>query len=324
VSVVSVLGVAAAFLGLRWSPAFFLTSTVLIWVGATFVGNALRRAGQPEPMPFGPAMVGLAIAAAVVGIVFIPLTQTPEEFPQQPDTIFHLGVVQWMLERGDISSLHAAGFSSASGTGFYPAAFHGVVATLAQLSGASATVSTSALVLGDCGGRLASRRHAVVSRGPGARSCCGYQRSVTSVMFSAFPFWLLGYGVLWPNLLGFALLPTALALVVAAIAPGQGLALRQRHAVLLLVLALPGLALAHPNVIIALIGFGGLIVSERVLGHVWQMRRRRPRTAARGVIVLVVGMVFLVVIAAVLAYRATFMRGSQSFGSGGVLGPSSR
>jgi hypothetical protein len=147
VSVVSVLGVAAAFLGLRWSPAFFLTSTVLIWVGATFVGNALRRAGQPEPMPFGPAMVGLAIAAAVVGIVFIPLTQTPEEFPQQPDTIFHLGVVQWMLERGDISSLHAAGFSSASGTGFYPAAFHGVVATLAQLSGASATVSTSALVL---------------------------------------------------------------------------------------------------------------------------------------------------------------------------------
>jgi len=139
-------------------------------------------------------------------------------------------------------------------------------------------------------------------------------------MFSAFPFWLLGYGVLWPNLLGFALLPTALALVVAAIAPGQGLALRQRHAVLLLVLALPGLALAHPNVIIALIGFGGLIVSERVLGHVWQMRRRRPRTAARGVIGLVVGMVFLVVIAAVLASRATFMRGSNPLGPEASLG----
>jgi len=226
--------------------------------------------------------VGLAIAAAVVGIVFIPLTQTPEAFPQQPDTIFHLGVVQWMRERGDISSLHAAGFSSASGTGFYPAAFHGVVATLAQLSGASATVSTSAFVLvvaaviWPLGAMMLSR----VVLGPGPAVVIS--AAVTSVMFSAFPFWLLGYGVLWPNLLGYALLPTALALVVAAIAPEQGIALGQRHAVLLLVLALPGFALAHPNVLIALIGFGALIVSERALGHLWQMHRRRPRAAARG------------------------------------------
>ena len=46
-----------------------------------------------------------------------------------------------------------------------------------------------------------------------ARTVFGPSRTVTyaaafgSVAFSAFPFWLMGYGVLWANLLGQALLP---------------------------------------------------------------------------------------------------------------------
>lgn len=320
VSMISVLGVAAAFVGVGWNSATFVAGTLLVWLVAVVAGGGLRLARQPEPMPFVPVLVGLGISAVLVGIVFIPLTQTPGAFPQQPDTIFHLGAVQWMLEHGDISSLHAAGFSSASGTGFYPAAFHGVVVTLAQVSGASATVSTSAFVLvvaaliWPLGAMMLSR----VVLGPGPAVVIS--AAVTSVMFSAFPFWLLGYGVLWPNLLGFALLPTALALMVAAIAPEPGLALRQRHAVLMLVLALPGLALAHPNVLIALIGFGVLIVSERALGHLRQMRRRRPRAAARGAVLLMVGMLFLVVMAAVLASRETLMRGSNPLGPEATLG----
>jgi len=42
-----------------------------------------------------------AIAALAVALVLLPVSRTPEAFPQQPDTIFHLGAAQWMAEHYD-------------------------------------------------------------------------------------------------------------------------------------------------------------------------------------------------------------------------------
>ena len=61
--------------------------------------------------------------------------------------IFHLGVAQWMVEHHDASFLHAEDFRRSFGLGPYQAAFHAMVATTAQLTGASVVVSASSFAL---------------------------------------------------------------------------------------------------------------------------------------------------------------------------------
>src|SRR4029079_19164591 len=178
-------------------------------------------------------------------VVLLPVSHSPEAFPQHPDTIFHLGATQWMVEHQDASFLHAEAFRRFPGLGFYPAAFHAMVATTAQLSGASVVVSTSSFVLVIAGvawplGCVFLAR-ALFGSDLAVTLCAG----VVSVAFSAYPFMLMGYGVLWPNLFGQTLLPGALALLAvvlsAAHRPSSPLASRLRAMVLLLA-TLPGLA----------------------------------------------------------------------------------
>jgi hypothetical protein len=88
---------------------------------------------------------------------------------------------------------------------------------------------------------------------------------LVSAAFTAFPYVLMGWGVLWPNLLGTALLPGVLgpALVaVRCVAPVPGLP--RRLAVVVTLGAVPGLALAHPNALVSLVLFVVLALGTRL------------------------------------------------------------
>jgi len=141
--------VASSAIGVPWGPAPLMVGVLAVWLVAALIGALLRRRTVPEEpgrLPIA-VLAAIAVAALGVGLVLVPVSVTPEAFPQHPDTIFHLGVSQWMVEHHDASFLHAEDFRRLSGSGGYQAAFHAMVATIAQISGASVVVSTSSFVL---------------------------------------------------------------------------------------------------------------------------------------------------------------------------------
>ncbi len=305
--------VAAAGLGIPWGVAPLAAGLVAGWICAALVGHVLRRRGwsarrgeaEAGSGAGGTRLVGWATAGggafAVVAVaaVLVPLSGTPDHFPQHPDTIFHLGTAQWMLEHRDASVLHASGFVSAGDSPTYPAAFHVVTSTTALLGGTNVVVASSACVLvmaavvWPLGMMLLGR--ALFGSRPEVAATTG----VTSVLFTAFPFALMGYGVLWPNLFGQSLLPSTLALAMAAVvrfAPHRDPVLQPVPAAVLLLASLPGLTLAHTNAMVSFLGFGYLIVALATVRRAW-MVRARPAQAA----VLVAGLGIATVTAAILA-----------------------
>lgn len=326
-----VAGVAAPIIGVSWGLLPLLVSVLLLLAVAGALGAGLTRLAGAEPRARGrdsPTRMrrsavgvgaGLLFAVLAVAVVYLPLTGNPDAIPQQPDTIFHLGAVQLMARTHDISVLHATAFGSTTGgAGFYPAAFHAVAATVSIVTGASSAVSCSVLalviaaVIWPLGCMLLARtvlgESAVVSLTAG----------VGSMLFTAFPFWLMGYGVLWPNLFGLALLPAALAcLAVAVREPSPDLPRRRRWTVVVVLVAgVPALAVAHPNALFSFLLFGYFIVVGAVIG--WHRHLSRASTAAvrRLVAALVVASLVGVVAAAALTSRMSSMRSS-----GNKVGP---
>jgi len=278
-----------------------MVGVLAVWLVAALIGALLRRRTVPEEpgrLPIA-VLAAIAVAALGVGLVLLPVSVTPEAFPQHPDTIFHLGVSQWMVEHHDASFLHAEDFRRLSGPGGYQAAFHAMVATIAQISGASVVVSTSSFVLVIAG--VAWPLGCVFL----ARTLFGPNLAVTlsagvlSVAFSAYPFMLMGYGVVWPNLFAQTLLPGALALlaVVMSAAHRQSPPLTSKlRALLLLFATLPGLAVAHPNALLTFLMFGFLMAAGIIVSKAWDLRRSRPLLATSWIagLVMAIGLVYVV------------------------------
>jgi hypothetical protein len=296
---VVLISVASSALGVPWGPIPLIIGIVALWLLAGAVGVLLRRYAPREVRGRLPVavLVATAIAALGVALVLIPVSQTPEAFPQHPDTIFHLGAAQWMVEHHDASVLHALAFASPTGTGFYPAAFHAMVATIAELSGAAVVVATSSFVLVIAGvvwplGCVFLARTLL-----GTDLAVTLSAGVVSVAFSAYPYMVMGYGVLWPTLFGQTLVPAALALlaVMMSAAHRQSPPLASKlGATVLLLVTLPGLAVAHVNALVTLVLFSYLMVAGVVLRKASDLRASRPLLAAASVVglVLATGLAF--------------------------------
>lgn len=288
-------GVLCGALGVRWAAATVVAVVAVGWVLAAGVGLAMPRsrgvspADPPEtesatsPGWLAPAawVGGLAFALAAVAVVLTKVTGTPDHFPQHPDTIFHLGDALSMVQRRDVSLLHASQFMGA-GHGVYPAAFHVVTATTSLLSGANIVVATQSAVL--VMGGLAWPAGAMLL----AQALLGRRPEVVgvtapaSVLFTAFPFTVMGFGVLWPNLFGQALLPGVMATSLAALArwvPHRAPVATPVPAALATLAAVPGLTLAHPNALVTLLVLGYFVVAGAMLHSAW-VTRGRPRAAA--------------------------------------------
>ncbi|KRE43740.1 DUF6541 family protein [Knoellia sp. Soil729] len=273
VSVLVVAGLAAGQVGLPWTAAT-LAGVVVLMLAAGFAVGRLRRSTAVSPLPRPKAAwVGASVVlAALVGALPAMVTMGDAgAIPQQPDTIFHLGTIRSMLDLRDISTLHALGFATPGGSGFYPAGFHAVAATLVDLTGASVTVAANAvaIVSGFLVWPLAMTLLAGVAFG--SRTSVLVPAPFAAVVFSTFPTWFLGYGVLWPNLLGQAILPATVALGVRLLR-----AERSWSELALLVILLPGLTISHPNALFAFVVAAVVVVVCAAIAYAV-----RPGVAAR-------------------------------------------
>ena len=124
VAAVTILIAAVAFCG--WPPRFSRTA------GRTGRSTGGRRPGRTSSR--------CPAAAFLISRRLVAAFGRPESFSQTFDNVFHLNAVRYIQETGSRSSYTV---SSMTGGGFYPSAWHDLVALLANLTGASIPVAVT-------------------------------------------------------------------------------------------------------------------------------------------------------------------------------------
>ncbi len=261
-TLVAVVGVLAAAVSLPWGTDTLVGSTLLLWGVGLLLGLAGRRWGLASRRDWGvparlvPALVALAVTFALAAYVWVKGTGAPGNFAQAPDMIFHYALVEQFAATRDISSL-TADLNTLEAPGFYPAALHGLGATVALLTGAPAPVALSALMLAIIGlvwpvGLWFFLRAALRVNGWTAAMAV-----LLALANLSFPVRTLVHGPVWPLVFAYALVLPVLALVTLAVRLEGG---RPRLGVLPLVvfvLTVPGLFFAHTSAlfVVALLGW---------------------------------------------------------------------
>lgn len=289
ITLVAVGGIVAPVVGLRWSLGVLVVGAAALAVTAAILGRVLAG-DRPRQDPRGArlgAVVGVVAGGLSLALAMAVSMRSLRGVPAQPDTAYHLNQIRHMLVTGDISSLDAGGFLSNRPHGFYPAAFHGIATTGTQLVDVQPVVAANltallAAALVWTGGCVLLARQAFGPHGS-ALAAAG----LASASFTAMPFLIAGYGVLWPNLLGLAMVPALLGCVLSVVGRAEPDAVGRRRALLLFVGTAPGLFYAHPNSVATLGLLGYVVVVVVTLGWVVRQGRSRPRATLLALAALV-------------------------------------
>jgi len=258
-AVLGVSAIVAPAIGLRWGvlPAF--VGTVLT-VALTFCARAAmaRRfkwsiSSMSAGFGFTPAtIIGLVVGAAVILYRLLQIFGSPDFVSQTADNVFHMNAVRYILETGNASSL-TVGAAGGGGASFYPAAWHGLAALVSDASGApiAASVASLNLAIGALAWPLSSWYLCRTLLGGSTEMNLGFGVLVSA--FSAFPYLLIDWGVLYPNYLGMAVLPAVVALFIMLSRNGTLICAHRAMLPWLALMALAGVSLSHPNTVICLL-----------------------------------------------------------------------
>lgn len=275
VSIIAVTAVVAPAVGLSWSLLPVALMTLIVGI-AVF---AIRRSTRRFALPLAPRrgfdrgmLVGLLAAVVLLSWQILGIFGSPENISQTFDNIFHLNGVRFALDTGNASSLWLGRMTNPGGAlGFYPAAWHGMLAIVVQLSGASipAAVNAATLVVAalvwPLGILLLTRTLFGRSR------VLAISAGVLAASLPVFPVLLLEYGVLYPYQLGIALLPAVLAATIRALRLADGHEAPGSIGWTIAVIGgLPGVALSHPG---AFLGWLALTLPAVLVFTVIRLRK---------------------------------------------------
>lgn len=312
VSLAVLLGAAlgSSSLGVRWGWEPVAASAVACAIVAALLGlwRSSRRAprargegGSVRARPTGLrgsrlladvgvlALYGIGTLGMVrvVQPFFLRAIDRPDAIAQRFDAAFHLNVVALIERTGDASPLM---IGRLAGTAFYPSGWHQLVSLAAEYSGASAPLAVNAcsLIITFVVWPLSVAALVESILRPGI-----IVRLVTPVLamgFSAFPWLLYSWGLLYPNILAFSLTP---AMVALAVLLTRRTYTRLRDLVCALVavaVAGSGLLSAHPNAVLTAV----LVLAPFFVVRVVQMVRSR---AIRRPIALLEALVMVLAVA---------------------------
>lgn len=272
VSLIAVAAVIAPWVGMRWSLGPLALITVVTVLMVYVLSRVMPQGSTRQPRLWrGQVMAEIAamsIGAFLVGRRLIAVFGRPDAISQTFDNVFHLNAVRYIAEGGNGSSFSVGAMT---GGAFYPAAWHDMVSLLAGItkSGIPTAVIGVNLFIGAVIWPLACIF--LVQNIFGRRVLPTLIAGILAAGFGAFPILMMDYGVLYPFALAVSLLPISLATAVGALNLGEPSSLTKPSVNwVLLVLALPGLALAHPSAVMALLA----ILIPVLLGVGWRAARR--------------------------------------------------
>ncbi|HEX7537106.1 MAG TPA: DUF6541 family protein [Dermatophilaceae bacterium] len=212
----------------RWSLAAVFVSLALLTLVAVLgrVVIAWRAGGRALGRPGFSArwwvprrrtlwwLAAVALAAGLVGVNFMLGVRDPGRPSQTIDAGFHYNAVLSVISSGLPDGGHVGAASGAAATAWYPPLWHGVTALVSSLAGVNVAIGANAVGWA-IGGVvwplsmvwLCSRvlPHARLLTSLALGLCCG--------AITLFPYIMLSFGVLWPNVLSLAALPAAIALM---------------------------------------------------------------------------------------------------------------
>ncbi|MFJ5860859.1 DUF6541 family protein [Pseudarthrobacter sp. NPDC092439] len=243
-------------------------------------GRGLRA--RPISLAVG---AGVAFAAAVTSVALLRGIGSPGTASQGWDPVFHLNVLRWIQESGAATPWSVAPLFGAGRPTYYPAGWHSAVALVP--GSVAETANLSSVVIGGLAWPigLAFLAMAVLPRHRAAWALA----PVIGASFVSFPFSQLVRSGQWPNGLGTALVPAALAVAVLLLrelsTPKEG-AVRDRLLLTsVLLAAMAGCAAAHPSTLFALAAAAlPFMVAAAVPMLVRGIRHRPLRTAATAVV----------------------------------------
>lgn len=264
-ALVAVSAIVLGKTGIPWSLISFVpVAAVMVAVAAGLmwlVGRrwpALTSAAWPgNDVPVAWPVVGAVLGGFLVLHMTEDMVYGPEAFSQSLDNSFHMNAIRWIQEHGDASSLTLGAVAAANQEPtFYPAGWHDFVSLIYSTTGTSIATATIVTVLLASGILWPCSLVALSLSIPKLRRLQALAIPAMICGFAAFPGLLLRWGVLFPNLLGYALLPSFVALMVYLV---QVMVRREYSASLSLGLAslvgLAGLALVHPNAVVSAAAF---------------------------------------------------------------------
>lgn len=276
----------APLVGMRWG----LAPVALVAVVVSIIAVALRLLDR-RPLLGGTdgddgrgrwgTWIALALAFVAWSLIVVVGIGSPENPTQLYDGLFHLNAVEFIAQTGDASPLHMTMVVPGVETSFYPTLWHALVSLVVPVAGgivAATNVVTIAVIGLIWPVALACLTAVVFPSRPAATTWA----PLVGVGFSVFPLGFLNWGVLYPNLLGTALLPVLLATVLLAFAPAlawSGRALR----ILVAVAAAGAVSLAHPSALLGAV----VLILPYLLWRAWRVMKVGG-TAVRIVVLLAV------------------------------------
>lgn len=295
VSILAVAAIAAPFAGLSWSLLPMLAMTFIVAGIAFAVSTLLARrrteasASKANRQLWSSALAPLAavvVAAVLIARRLIHAIGQPEAFSQTFDNVFHLNAIRYILDTGSGSSLT---LNSMTGAASYPAAWHDLVSLLVGISGDGIPASVNVINLLVAAIVWPLGCIYLAQTVWGSRPAVSISAGVGSAAFGAFPISLLDFGVLYPNFLAVALLPSVLAVGVDALGLSAVRIQSRLIALLLLLAVLPGLALAHPSAAmawVALILPAAIYAWARAIARTTELPAGRRRAVVSAVLIL--------------------------------------
>ena len=285
VSSVVVSSFLAPLAGLPWNPL----TPFLVSLPLAAIGFALRRwfvsplpPGRPREWGavFAWGLAGIVLGGGLVALSVLPALGNADNPSQTYDAIFHLNAVQWILDTADASPIHMTMSVPASSTSFYPTPWHATVALVVQLTGSGVVVASNALAVATAVlvWPVACVFLARVLFGPVRLALV--LAGIMSAVFASFPIALLGFGVLYPNLLAVALLPIALGLLAMALRQDSGPTLTPVALWLLTAWAVLGMTVAHPNALFSFFALSAPLLVQACVVFVGSRRQERRAGAS--------------------------------------------
>lgn len=303
VALVATTAVVVGRLGVPWGPvpvvgATALCAAVLFAIRAvarrrttttdddvprgTWRERFLRR-GPDGPMARPALLAGLLVAVSIGWLTVVLAFGRVDAISPTYDAVHHYSAVAHVLGTGDGSSLTLGEITNPGRPTGYPAAWHDLVALVVLTTGVTIPVASNlmafaaAAVVWPLCCALLARQIA------GPRADVLLVAPILATAFTAMPWLMMTWGVLWPNLLGLALVPAALTAVVGFATSWTSGALDRWSSLLLGLASAPALALAHPNAVVSLLVLSLAPIAVAATGSAVRMARdRRYVRAAAG------------------------------------------
>ncbi|WCD92546.1 DUF6541 family protein [Microbacterium sp. nov. GSS16] len=218
--------------------------------------SAAEQTSERSPTPF----LLLGGAAIVVLIQLSLVIESPENFSQTFDNIFHLNAVRYALDTGSVSPLTIGSMTSAPSGGlpFYPSGWHAVTAIAVQIAGVSIPVASNAVMFFYGAVAWPTAILFLVSTLFGSGRSLLVTAAAMSVATPAFPLLMIDYGVLLPYMMGLSLVAVPTAMLIQA---SRCTTWGERVRLIVAALgSLPGIAVAHPGALVVFLVFTGAIL----------------------------------------------------------------